>query len=233
MHKANSFVTLTYSNENLSPGLNYKDFQLFMRRLRKHVPKVRFFAAGEYGEENLRPHWHALLFGATFDDAGPVSDQTRRSKTLEKLWPHGYSSHGPITTATAGYVARYAVKKVTGQNASTWYTRLDPTTGELVECVPEMARMSLRPGIGATWFKKYWREIYETRDGVTQPGGRQQPPPRYYDKKLQEIDDELAELVKANRYNKSFTYAEDNTAARLAVREQCAKAKNAFLKRQL
>lgn len=132
---------------------------------------------GEYGDENLRPHYHALLFGRTFDNAGRVSENVYRSTELEKLWPHGMSSFGPVTYQSAAYVARYALKKITGDKAKHWYTRIDPGTGELVECQPEFARMSLKPGIGKTWFEKYWREVYEARDGIVQQGGKQIPPP--------------------------------------------------------
>ncbi len=75
MHEAslysfNSFVTLSYSPECL-PSLDslcVRDFQLFMKRLRKQFSKVRFFHCGEYGDDTRRPHYHALLFNLHFDD---------------------------------------------------------------------------------------------------------------------------------------------------------------------
>lgn len=233
MHERNAFVTLTYSEENYHPSLNYKHFQDFMRRLRKNVGKVRFFAVGEYGEENLRPHFHALLFGTSFQDDGPIGQGVSRSRQLEDLWPWGYSSFGPVNKQTAAYCARYAVKKVTGNRAETYYTRLDHRTGELVKCLPEMARMSLKPGIGYSWFTKYWREVYVARDAVVQPGGSTVPPPRYYDQLLMEIDHDTAEHKQHQRYIRSAAFANDCTPDRLAVREKCAKARNAFLKRKL
>jgi len=39
-----------------------------MKRLRFHMGPTRFFMCGEYGEENFRPHFHALLFGREFPD---------------------------------------------------------------------------------------------------------------------------------------------------------------------
>jgi len=69
LHEGSSFVTLTYSPEKLqSWSLRYKDFQDFMKRLRFHMGPTRFFMCGEYGEENFRPHFHALLFGREFPD---------------------------------------------------------------------------------------------------------------------------------------------------------------------
>ena len=64
-HARNSFITLTYSPENypMHGSLTYQDFQKFMYRLRRKYGPVRFFMAGEYGEQLERPHYHALLFG--------------------------------------------------------------------------------------------------------------------------------------------------------------------------
>ena len=40
-----------------------------MKRLRKRAGSdVRFYMCGEYGPENWRPHYHALLFGFDFAD---------------------------------------------------------------------------------------------------------------------------------------------------------------------
>ena len=62
MHESNCFITLTYMDNPVS--LDYRDFQLFMKRLRsKSGKRVRFFMCGEYGENNSRPHFHAILFG--------------------------------------------------------------------------------------------------------------------------------------------------------------------------
>lgn len=57
LYSDNSFVTLTYDNQNLPSdgGLRVVDFQLFMKRLRQdvwersHRRGVRFFHCGEYG----------------------------------------------------------------------------------------------------------------------------------------------------------------------------------------
>lgn len=231
MHEHNAFVTLTYNEDNYFPSLQYKHFQDFMRRLRKTSGKVRFFAVGEYGEENFRPHWHALLFGKTFTNDGPAASNVYRSKELEALWPFGLSSFGDVNYQTAGYVARYAIKKITGAAADNWYTRIDHTTGELVRCTPELARMSLKPGIGYTWFQKYWRDIYLARDGVVQPGGHTVPPPRYYDQLLEKENPDLKDEKDLNRYLRSADYMQDCTPARLRIRENHAAAKAAFMKR--
>ena len=51
-------------------SLRKRDFQLFMKRLRKKYSddRIRFYACGEYGSETFRPHYHAILFGLHLDD---------------------------------------------------------------------------------------------------------------------------------------------------------------------
>lgn len=84
-HESSYFVTLTYNDKNVpishylkdkdtgeagdSLTLVKRDFQLFMKSLRKAVPeKLRFYACGEYGEQGMRPHYHAIIFGLKLDD---------------------------------------------------------------------------------------------------------------------------------------------------------------------
>ena len=50
-------------------SLRKKDFQDYMKRLRKAVskrfpdaPPIRYYVAGEYGTKNKRPHYHAIVF---------------------------------------------------------------------------------------------------------------------------------------------------------------------------
>lgn len=58
------FITLTYDDEHLPPGeeLSKRDLQLFIKRLRKRNPGIRYFAVGEYGTQKGRPHYHAVIF---------------------------------------------------------------------------------------------------------------------------------------------------------------------------
>ena len=100
MYDRNCFVTLTYDDEHLPPNgsLNKRDFQLFMKRLRKRYGSgIRYYQCGEYGELLGRPHHHAILFNFDFDDKvlWSVRDGVRlyRSASLEQLWPHGYSNN--------------------------------------------------------------------------------------------------------------------------------------------
>lgn len=204
-----SFVTLTYSDANYFPSLNYNDFKLFIRRVISSYGQTRYFVAGEYGSNSWRPHWHAILFGL-------VPTQ----KALDTLWGLGFTSIGEVNAVTAAYVAKYAVKSQRRRPRRV----VDPTTGEAVDLVPEFARMSLRPGIGLEWFKKHWTDVYAARDAIVLPGGMHVPPPRYYDKKLEEHIPELRDVKRRDRVLRAFANRLDSTPQRLLVREACAVA---------
>ena len=72
MHEENSFLTLTFDDQHLPVdySVSTRDMQLFIKKLRKQVqPKqVRFYLGAEYGDLNLRPHYHIILFGHDFQD---------------------------------------------------------------------------------------------------------------------------------------------------------------------
>ena len=105
MHERNCFITLTYPDEFLPPhgGLIYRDFQLFMKRLRKRIGyPVRFFMCGEYGELDQRPHFHAILFGCDFDDRKYFSKtgsgyKLYTSDLLIQLWGMGHCPVGNVS----------------------------------------------------------------------------------------------------------------------------------------
>lgn len=227
-HEENCFITLTYRDEDLPypPSLDYRHFQLFMKRLRKQLGhKVRFYACGEYGDEYFRPHFHACLFGVDFYsdryffNYSPSGKPLYRSPLLERCWTAGHSSIGDLTFESAAYVARYVTKKITGDVAPDYYQFVDSQTGEVFQLKPEFARMSLKPGIGGAWFDKYSSDVYKDHDYVI-VRGRQCRPPRYFDRLLERVDPARFEEVKADRVKKAEKYAANNTADRLAVREE-------------
>ncbi|WNK12707.1 MAG: replication initiator protein [Microvirus sp.] len=230
MHKESSFVTLTYENAPLS--LDYRDFQMFLKRLRKARGPVRYFAAGEYGDKLSRPHFHALLFGVGWPDKKKHSKTLFKSEELQKLWKHGFGSIGDVTFQSAGYVARYALKKITGERAKEHYMQVDVDTGELAKISAEMAHMSLKPGIGYSWFEKFWKDTCLARDGVV-VNGKEFKLPRYYDALLEKISIDMSTGKEFDRWIKSQKYSADNTPERLAVREIVEKARLAQMKRSL
>lgn len=233
MFPISAFVTLTYDDDHYSPSLDYRDFQLFMKRLVKFRGPTRFYCCGEYGEDKSRPHFHALLFGCWFDDAKPWTEGLYRSSRLEKLWPMGHSSFGHVSYQSAAYVARYTCQKVTGPLAAAHYERVHLSTGEIVSVRPELGHMSLKNGgLGYSWFQKFWRDVYLARDGIV-VDGKVLPPPKYYDKLLAESMPVLSSDKDFERYLNSVEFAEDCTPERLAVREQVEIARLNTFKRSL
>lgn len=237
LHENSVFVTLTYDDAHVPHdwSLHYRDFQLFMKRLRKAKP-CRFYMCGEYGEDFGRPHFHACLFGCFFDDRQvhsklPSGSTIYRSATLEKLWPFGFSSIGDVTFESAAYVARYVMKKVTGNEANRHYEAVHGCTGEIVQRTPEFTRMSLKPGIGANWFARYGSEVYPNDYVVIR--GMKMRPPKYYDGLLERADVFSREEVAFHRGEVAARCFDDNSPERLLVREAVAKARISFSKRSI
>ncbi|AZL82980.1 replication initiator protein [Apis mellifera associated microvirus 15] len=238
MHENNCFVTLTYKDAALPEdfGLRYSDFQRFMRDFRRAHGKVRFYMCGEYGEQLLRPHYHAAIFGFDFPDrvyfrTTPSGSKLYTSKLLEDLWPHGHSSVGDVTFESAAYIARYVMKKANGKLAETRYQRVDSETGEMWQVPPEFTRMSLKPGIGSTWLEKYKADVYPADHVLV--NGKFCKPPRYYDKQLETLDYQTYEFIELGRVKRARASACDNTRDRLKTRELVTRARLNFKKRNL
>lgn len=233
----NSFITLTYDQQNLpeDKSLNKTHFQLFMKRLRKkYGPNIRYFHCGEYGEKFSRPHYHACLFNFDFRDKKLykcVNDiNLYTSESLSELWPLGFSTIGDVTFESAAYVARYITKKITGPHALDHYTKYDKNTGEVIEDrIPEYTTMSRRPGIGRPWLEKFLTDVYP--DDFVVLRSKKLRPPKYYDavfaSKLPfEHDD-----IKERRQTTAKKHAPNNTRERLRVREILQTEKIKTLKR--
>lgn len=235
----NSFITLTYDDENIpwDGSLNKTHFQKFMKRLRfaNSHKTIRFFHVGEYGDKLQRPHYHALLFNHDWDDkelwASRDGIHTYRSDSLAKLWPYGFSTTGDLTWETAAYCSRYCVKKITGKKSQEHYERVNQFTGEIINLQPEYATMSLKPAIGREWFNEYQGDCFP-KDYVTHDGKKRTIPP-YYDKLLERVDPELFAEIKEKRIRAARDHFEDQSAARLAAKEQVTKAKVKTLTRRI
>lgn len=226
LHEENSFITLTYNDENLPKhnSLVYKHFQVFIRSLRKRTKKkIRFFMCGEYGDEKERPHYHAILFGHAFLEdryywKKSGQEKLYRSPTLERTWTYGDSNIGNVTFESAAYVARYSLKKKNGEMFhETYKAHVCEETGEITYRTPELIRMSLKPGIGMPWLQLYWKEV---KDGKVVVRGKESTTPKYYRKyfKNSVIYENLMDNIVSN-INK-----DDLTPERLATRERVAKA---------
>lgn len=229
MWPANSFLTLTYNDENLPEdhSLNVKHWQDFAKRLRKARGAFRFLHCGEYGE-GLRPHYHACIFGQDFTDdreLWKVEDGNKlfTSKSLEKIWGKGFCTIGDLNYATASYVAGYVVKKQTGAEATAAeYERVDAGTGLVTQVKPDYATMSRgnkkTGGLGKKWFDKYWTDVYPD-DFVVADGGKYRPP-KYYDKLLERMNPEMFEQMRRRRIRHASEKPWEHTPERLWVKDE-------------
>jgi len=188
IHEDNSFITLTYTDENLTtPKLVYPDFQKFVKRLRKHIDEekphhskeeksISIFVTGEYGEQTKRPHWHALIFNwrptdTVYKYSNDRGDKIYNSELLSQIWGKGIAEIGQVTFESAGYCARYAAKKlIHGNDESHDYQPI--------------SKRSSHHAIGKRFIEKYWQDIFNYGK-VTLQNGQSCGIPRYYEKWLQ------------------------------------------------
>lgn len=228
LHELSIFVTLTYADEHLpaNGSLVKEDVQKFLKRLRKRHGRLRYFLVGEYGDQLERPHYHAVLFGIDFADKRSHSknehgDQLYTSDVLDATWGKGHCFYGKVTSQSARYVAKYCIKKVNGKLAAEHYG-----------CrMPEFALMSLKPGIGQGWFDRYQGDVYPADFVVLD--GKKKSPPRFYDKKLAELDEDALEAIKSRRLKLVQRYRADQTPERLKARMECLQARITLRKGKL
>ena len=218
----NTFITLTYDDKFLPPEghLDADELQRFFKRLREKARHnrtilsdsgtgIRYFACGEYGSKNARPHYHAILFNCDFTDKYKIGrakngDTLYHSDILRDLWPYGNNSIGNATGATASYIAQYALKK---------QGREDADEDGVWRPAPFL-RMSLRPAIGAHWLEQNADDL---RKGYFVRDGKPRKIPRTY---LQKIKNNRPELYEDIQYNiTKHSHGDKNDIARLRASE--------------
>lgn len=197
-HRDNAFVTLTYNEENLPEGgtLVRKDITDFLKRLRDHLSplQIRYFAAGEYGELNHRPHYHIALFGYPHCTFGLPSKNKEclcePCRLINRKWNKGFTYNAQISFDSAQYIAGYVTKKMTNKNN-------EKTKNWLAGRAPEFGAPSLKPGIGAAFMDNLipfltttagCETIIRTKDvpAVLNHGGKSFPLGRYLRRVLRE-----------------------------------------------
>lgn len=218
------FITLTYDDDHVpgmivktgeimrkvqytwKPGekrpssvqiLLYEDIQKFLKRLRKaYRGKLRYFVAGEYGEQTARPHYHMILYGWRPTDLENLykihHNGYYTSKWLSNLWGMGQIQIAQAVPETYRYVAGYVTKKmyeIDGKKANAYY--------ELGQTKP-FACMSLKPGLGDHYYQEHKAEIW--RQGYIQcTNGKQAQIPRYYEKQMEAENPQRLWRIKQNR----------------------------------
>ena len=260
----NCFVTLTYDEEHMprlwtgGPGTLVKEhFQKSMKRLRKRFPnrQIRYYQCREYGDNLDRPHYHACFFNLDFPDKELLHENEGNflfvSKTLSELWPYGFTTIGEFSLESAGYVARYCLKKVGGNMAQDHYLRCDDY-GVAYWLEPEYNTMSrgstckehkgmpyqvdcpkCSRGIGRDWYEKYKGDVFPS-DEVPVPGsGVHKKAPRYYEGLYEKYDETDWEMVKELRKQFYKAHKEEYTPERLMAKYNVKKAQIKSLKRDL
>ena len=223
------FITLTYDDDHVpgmivktgeimrkvqytwKPGekrpdsvqiLLYGDIQKFLKRLRKaYRGKLRYFVAGEYGEQTARPHYHMILYGWKPTDLENLykihHNGYYTSKWLADLWGMGQIQIAQAVPETYRYVAGYVTKKMyelDGKKANVYY--------ELGQTKP-FACMSLKPGLGDRYYQEHKAEIW--RQGYIQcTNGKQAQIPRYYEKQMEAENPQRLWRIKQNRQKKAM-----------------------------
>lgn len=231
--KGSIFVTLTYNEESL-PKNNTFDFThpvKFMKRLRRLYGKeIKSYGCAEYGEKGGRPHYHLLIFGLRPDDLyfwrnsrNPrLQSKLYRSPSIERIWGTGKGSNfkqygnveiGDVTFQSAAYVARYVLKKNKKK------TELERELGRFHE---KAICVSRREGIGFKWLKRYYTDVYNG-DSVHYRGAKQViqkiKPPKYYDRKAEELKLIDLEKIKLERMILSDKNNSEQTKQRKMVKQ--------------
>ena len=224
MHQKNCFITLTYSDENLPQDgkLNYTHFQLFFKRLRKYAGKdIGFFMCGEYGETTQRPHYHACIFGWDPEDKqiwneSKHGDTLWTSKKLDELWgmndPEKCPNKiGQVTQKSAGYVARYVLKKQGGPLG--------------------FQKMSRTHAIGKKFIEKWWQDVFIAAKGsIILEDGKKAKVPRYYEKwlKLNHPEEWLCYTTKIKPENTQRLKLKNETEHAIYLQEREARGFDGF-----
>lgn len=174
LYETNCFLTLTYDEkkETYHNNLDYSDIQKFKKRLRQHVSrnyygkKIEIFNVHEYGK-NGKKHWHLVVFNHDFKDKETTPHTGKnplyKSKKLQELWPHGFSSIGTVTEASAMYQSQYMDK--------------DTKNGNLNN---EKKSHSKHAGIAKPYFMRHYSQLL--RLGYIPFQSKKIPLPRYFQK---------------------------------------------------
>lgn len=148
MYDFSSFVTLTVDDDRIHDVFPFRKlvrrpYQLFLKRLRKCIGRFRYLLCGEYGSLSGRPHYHLIIFGRKFVDGFIRSDDSWcDSYVLQQCWPYGHITCSEVCNERLAYVSGYQLK------------------GDFDDVdFPQFVVWSRRPGLGASWFDKYWSDL--------------------------------------------------------------------------
>lgn len=176
-------LSLTYAtprdpNDQSHRILNPYHFQLFIKRLRRVGHKVRYLAAGEYGDLKSRSHFHVILFftvlkdikqvdphlmdRVAFQDDPSIASRFSRQMPNKSMchireWPHG---HVECDWSMDEKAVRYCTEYLYEDGKKTGWSS-----------------MSKKPPLGFAWFSEKARaavdlEVFPSTFEYLPPGGK-------------------------------------------------------------
>lgn len=232
-HEHAYFITLTYCNEYLCykmrpsfdpetgeycdrASLDKSDWQAFMKRLRAKFPerRLRFYCAGEYGDNTQRPHYHAIIFGLPDKEdlhmvasgASETGNIYYCSDVIEDCWKATEDSIYPLQCnkqavkefkdpSLLGWCSIEPANQFTMKYVTSYVTKkigkLQNSWYDELNIVPPFSLSSRKPGIGLQYFEDHPECIVEGQIKIASPQGTINcRVPRYFKKKFKEIDPE-------------------------------------------
>jgi len=194
IHTHGLFITLTYENPPLSkkglPTLDKSHFQKFVKRLRKKTNYAhKYYAVGEYGSTTYRPHYHAILFGATHQEVNDAWVGYKDEQEGGNNVVNGHIYIGDVNNNSIAYTAKYIDKG-----------KLIPLfSGD--DRLPEFSLMSKKMGLNfltpqmVKYYKKTQNPVYKQYEYVN-------PLCRYYKEKIFTKDELKIQNLKFEKLQK-------------------------------
>lgn len=185
-YQDNSFVTLTYNDDNLPQhrSLCKPDLQKFFKRFRYYTKglNIRYYAVGEYGElgphlvkgvidPGKRPHYHACLFGIGKE----------YESVINNAWLKGNIDLGELNNESAAYITGYITEKE--------FKKDDKNIGFRTPVFSVMSKMDGGIGTSAIKYIKNKTEYNKALQGSipqVRVAGKLMPIGRYMQEKLED-----------------------------------------------
>lgn len=213
------FITFTYDDDNLTwidvpdkngviekvPTLVRDEIihakEIIRDRARKRgYQPAKIMLSGEYGEKNGRPHYHMILLtdDPEITNNAYLSDYTRTgyqlygSTTLDDIWNKGIVKFSKANETTAGYTARYTLKKQ--YKGSQEYERLTEMgrTAEFISTTKDIGKRYLEDN----------KDKIKQNPTINMPKTKGTSLPKYYIDQLEKEAPEWVENLKKSNIAK-------------------------------
>ena len=170
------FVTLTYNDDTVpSKGVSVDDIQKHFKRVRKHLKTFRYYCTAEYGTKTLRPHYHYIAFtndNVTLNEFYSI---------IDSCWSKGFINMKPLTKGRIIYCIGYLKGQFTPPGMNKVFSL-----------------MSRRPAIGYQMLEnaQFVKHCQDTDYKYITNNGHKMHLPRYYKKKLHDVECTPVDIIK-------------------------------------